>query len=133
MTVRGNNSNMYLQYLMFETNMRGTEAADCFSVLENKFLSTLVKLNMYLETPLPYELDKNPNSTESSRLYLDGDTLSLADCNLLPKLNIVKVRRVQSEHTDNRIEKQYRGIILDLVFVLFLQKNADIFLFSILY
>lgn len=67
----------------------------CLSVLEKQFLSTLVKLNMYLETPLPHELDKNPNATESRRLYLDGDTLTLADCNLLPKLNIVKVSRAQ--------------------------------------
>lgn len=62
-----------------------------FSVLEKKFLSTLVKLNMYLETPLPHELNQNPDITESARLYLDGDKLTLADCNLLPKLNIVKV------------------------------------------
>lgn len=54
----------------------------------------MVKLNMYLETPLLYELDQNPDATESSRLYLDGDTLTLADCNLLPKLNIIKVSRV---------------------------------------
>lgn len=93
------NTNMYLQYLVFQTAWERLRPSDCVSVLENKFLSTLVKLNMYLETPLPYELDKNPNVTESSRLYLDGDTLSLADCNLLPKLNIVKVRRVQSERT----------------------------------
>ncbi|XP_061555190.1 chloride intracellular channel protein 3 [Phycodurus eques] len=60
-------------------------------MLEKKFLSTLVKLNMYFETPLPHELDQNPNATQSSRPYLDGDSLTLADCNLLPKLNIVKV------------------------------------------
>ncbi|CAJ1071245.1 chloride intracellular channel protein 4-like [Xyrichtys novacula] len=58
---------------------------------EKKFLSTLVALNLYLETPLPHELDENPNATKSSRLFLDGDNLTLADCNLLPKLNIVKV------------------------------------------
>lgn len=67
----------------------------CPSVLEKKFLSTLVKLNMYLEAPLPHELDQNPNINESSRLYLDGDNLTLADCNLLPKLNIVKVKKAQ--------------------------------------
>lgn len=67
----------------------------CLSVLEKNFLSTLVKLNMYLETPLPQELDQNPNATLSSRLYLDGDAFTLADCNLLPKLNIVKVSLVQ--------------------------------------
>ncbi|KAM9821081.1 chloride intracellular channel protein 3 [Neosynchiropus ocellatus] len=60
-------------------------------MLEKKFLSTLVKLNMYLETPLPHELDGKQNANVSSRRFLDGDTLSLADCNLLPKLNIVKV------------------------------------------
>ncbi|XP_077353388.1 chloride intracellular channel protein 3 [Festucalex cinctus] len=60
-------------------------------MLEKKFLATLVKLNMYFETPLPHELDQNPNASESTRPYLDGDSLTLADCNLLPKLNIVKV------------------------------------------
>ncbi|XP_054613852.1 chloride intracellular channel protein 3 [Dunckerocampus dactyliophorus] len=60
-------------------------------MLEKKFLSTLVKLNMYFDTPLLHELDHNPNATESCRPYLDGDSLTLADCNLLPKLNIVKV------------------------------------------
>lgn len=51
---------------------------------------------MYLETPLPYELDQNPGATESKRLYLDGDNLTLADCNLLPKVNIIKVSRSAS-------------------------------------
>uniref|UniRef100_A0A3P9KRC1 Chloride intracellular channel protein 3 n=2 Tax=Oryzias latipes TaxID=8090 RepID=A0A3P9KRC1_ORYLA len=60
-------------------------------MLEKQFLSTLVKLNMYLETPLPHELELNPDANESSRLYLDGNAFTLADCNLLPKLNIVKV------------------------------------------
>lgn len=53
-------------------------------LLERRFLTTLTTLSLYLETPLPDELDKNPNATESSRLYLDGDKLTLADCNLLP-------------------------------------------------
>lgn len=60
-------------------------------MLEKKFLATLVDLNIYLETPLPCELDQNPNSCKSKRRFLDGETLSLADCNLLPKLNIVQV------------------------------------------
>ncbi|XP_068608759.1 chloride intracellular channel protein 3 [Brachionichthys hirsutus] len=59
--------------------------------LEKRFLKALATLSQYLETPLSYELEKNPNTVESSRLYLDGDKLTLADCNLLPKLNIVKV------------------------------------------
>jgi len=62
-------------------------------VLEKKFLKSLAKLDDYLLTPLAHELDKNPKASRSSRAYLDGDTLTLADCNLLPKLNIVKVGR----------------------------------------
>ncbi|XP_019964207.1 chloride intracellular channel protein 3 [Paralichthys olivaceus] len=76
--------------------------------LEKKFLSTLVKLNMYLETPLPHELQKNPNANESSRLYLDGDSFTLADCNLLPKLNIVKV--VCKEYRDFAIPKALKSL-----------------------
>lgn len=60
--------------------------------MERKFLSSLVKLNMFLETPHPQELDLDPNQSVSSRKYLDSDALTLADCNLLPKLHIVKVR-----------------------------------------
>ncbi|XP_069559738.1 chloride intracellular channel protein 3 [Brachyistius frenatus] len=77
-------------------------------MLEKKFLYTLVKLNMYLETPLPHELGKNPDATESARLYLDGDTLTLADCNLLPKLNIVKV--VCKEYRDFAIPVELKGL-----------------------
>ncbi|CAL8278041.1 unnamed protein product [Merluccius merluccius] len=60
-------------------------------MLEKKFLKSLAKLNDYLLTPLSHELDQNPGEGQSSRAYLDGDTLTLADCNLLPKLNIVKM------------------------------------------
>ncbi|KAI1900527.1 hypothetical protein AGOR_G00050850 [Albula goreensis] len=62
-----------------------------FSVLEKKFFKSLTKLDQYLLTPLPNELDQNPDLTQSTRQYLDGNSLSLADCNLLPKLNIMKV------------------------------------------
>lgn len=65
-----------------------------FPVLEKKFLKSLMKLDQYLLTPLSYELDKNPNLTQSTRTYLDGDALTLADCNLLPKLHIVKVLNI---------------------------------------
>nr|XP_057913380.1 chloride intracellular channel protein 3 isoform X2 [Doryrhamphus excisus] len=77
-------------------------------MLQKKFLSTLVKLNMYLETPLTHELDQNPHATESCRPYLDGDTLTLADCNLLPKLNIVKV--VCKKYRDFDIPAELKGL-----------------------
>lgn len=63
----------------------------CVSGLWKNFHSTLEKLNTYLETPLPCELDQNPDASESLRRFLDGDALTLADCNLLPKLQVVKV------------------------------------------
>lgn len=63
----------------------------CVLGLWKKFHSTLEKLNAYLETPLPCELDENPDVSKSPRRFLDGDTLTLADCNLLPKLHVVKV------------------------------------------
>ncbi|XP_042365070.1 chloride intracellular channel protein 3 [Plectropomus leopardus] len=75
---------------------------------EKKFLLTLLKLNMYLETPLDYELKQNPNATVSSRLFLDGDSLTLADCNLLPKLNIVKV--VLKKYYNFDIQSNLKGL-----------------------
>lgn len=72
----------------------------CVSVMEKKFLSSLVKLNMFLETPHPQELELDPNICVSSRKYLDGNDLTLADCNLLPKLHIVKVTPSLSPNRD---------------------------------
>lgn len=63
----------------------------CVSGLWDSFQCTLEKLDLYLRTPLPYEQDENPDASQSSRRFLDGDTLTLADCNLLPKLHVVKV------------------------------------------
>uniref|UniRef100_A0A6Q2YIQ5 CLIC N-terminal domain-containing protein n=1 Tax=Esox lucius TaxID=8010 RepID=A0A6Q2YIQ5_ESOLU len=77
-------------------------------MLEKKFLKSLMKLDQYLLTPLPNELDQNPHENESSRHYLDGNTLSLADCNLLPKLNIVKV--VCKKYRDFEIPKALTGV-----------------------
>lgn len=74
-------------------------------VMERRFLSSLVKLNLFLETPYPQELDQNPNLAVSSRRFLDGDMLTLADCNLLPKLHIVKV---STASTISRMSKNGR-------------------------
>ncbi|XP_015676013.1 chloride intracellular channel protein 6 [Protobothrops mucrosquamatus] len=61
--------------------------------LEKTLLKALNKLNNYLNTPLPEEIDANSTEdiTISTRKFLDGDQLTLADCNLLPKLHIIKV------------------------------------------
>ncbi|XP_069789038.1 chloride intracellular channel protein 4-like isoform X2 [Narcine bancroftii] len=54
---------------------------------ERMFLKALLELDQYLNTPLPDEDSTHP----SKRLFLDGNELTLADCNLLPKLYIVQV------------------------------------------
>lgn len=62
--------------------------------LERGLLKTLQKLDEYLNSPLPDEIDENSmeDITVSTRKFLDGNEMTLADCNLLPKLHIVKVK-----------------------------------------
>ncbi|KAJ8289464.1 hypothetical protein GJAV_G00001580, partial [Gymnothorax javanicus] len=73
---------------------------DANEALERGLLKTLQKLDEYLCCPLPDEIDHNSieDVQVSSRKFLDGDEMTLADCNLLPKLHIVKV-----------VTKKYRG------------------------
>ncbi|KAG7502832.1 hypothetical protein JOB18_027214 [Solea senegalensis] len=68
--------------------------------LEKALLKSLQRLDDFLRTPLPEEIDTYASGDlpESSRSFLDGEELTLADCNLLPKLHILKV-----------VAKKYRG------------------------
>ncbi|NWW18360.1 CLIC3 protein, partial [Falcunculus frontatus] len=59
--------------------------------LQRSLLRALLKLDEYLCAPLEHELARDPHLRASQRRFLDGDHLTLADCNLLPKLNIVQV------------------------------------------
>ncbi|KFV67336.1 Chloride intracellular channel protein 3, partial [Dryobates pubescens] len=59
--------------------------------LQRSLLRALLKLDEYLSAPLEHELAQDPHLRASHRRFLDGDRLTLADCNLLPKLNIVQV------------------------------------------
>ncbi|XP_052048367.1 chloride intracellular channel protein 5 isoform X1 [Apodemus sylvaticus] len=63
------------------------------AALERGLTKALRKLDDYLNTPLPEEIDTNTRGDEkgSQRKFLDGDELTLADCNLLPKLHVVKI------------------------------------------
>lgn len=63
------------------------------AALERGLTRALKKLDDYLNTPLPEEIDTNTRGDEkgSQRKFLDGDELTLADCNLLPKLHVVKI------------------------------------------
>lgn len=61
--------------------------------LQRGLLKALKKLDDFLNSPLPEEIDADSMEEEkcSTRKYLDGNELTLADCNLLPKLHVVKV------------------------------------------
>ncbi|KAM7368163.1 hypothetical protein PAMP_014409 [Pampus punctatissimus] len=63
------------------------------AVLEKGLSRALKKLDDYLNSPLPDEIDADSVEEEkgSNRSFLDGNEFTLADCNLLPKLHIVKV------------------------------------------
>uniref|UniRef100_A0A8C9A5E3 Chloride intracellular channel 5 n=1 Tax=Prolemur simus TaxID=1328070 RepID=A0A8C9A5E3_PROSS len=63
------------------------------AALERGLTKALKKLDDYLTTPLPEEIDASTRGDDdkaSRRKFLDGDELTLADCNLLPKLHVVK-------------------------------------------
>lgn len=78
--------------------------------LERGLLKTLQKLDEYLNSPLPDEIDENSmeDIKSSTRRFLDGDEMTLADCNLLPKLHIVKV--VAKKYRNFDIPKSMTGI-----------------------
>ncbi|XP_020376008.2 chloride intracellular channel protein 4-like [Rhincodon typus] len=78
--------------------------------LEKGLLKTLQKLDEYLNTPLPEEIDADSmeDVKASSRKFLDGNEMTLADCNLLPKLHIVKV--VAKKYRNFDIPKSMMGI-----------------------
>ncbi|MEJ1282274.1 chloride intracellular channel 4 (mitochondrial) [Cricetulus griseus] len=78
--------------------------------LERGLLKTLQKLDEYLNSPLPDEIDENSmeDIKFSTRRFLDGDEMTLADCNLLPKLHIVKV--VAKKYRNFDIPKGMTGI-----------------------
>uniref|UniRef100_UPI00398EB252 chloride intracellular channel protein 5-like n=1 Tax=Pristiophorus japonicus TaxID=55135 RepID=UPI00398EB252 len=72
--------------------------------LQRLFLKALLDLEQYLNTPLPHEDGTHP----SKRLFLDGNELTLADCNLLPKLHVVQV--VCKHYRNFTITQQLTGL-----------------------
>uniref|UniRef100_A0A8C1M762 Chloride intracellular channel protein n=1 Tax=Cyprinus carpio TaxID=7962 RepID=A0A8C1M762_CYPCA len=78
--------------------------------LEKGLLKALKKLDNFLNSPLPDEIDADSTGEEkcSDRKYLDGNELTLADCNLLPKLHIVKV--VSKKYRNFEIPSEFSGV-----------------------
>uniref|UniRef100_A0A8B9YZ15 GST N-terminal domain-containing protein n=1 Tax=Buteo japonicus TaxID=224669 RepID=A0A8B9YZ15_9AVES len=87
-----------------ESSLAGNDIFHKFST----FIKNPVPLDEYLSAPLEYELAHNPHLRASQRRFLDGDQLTLADCNLLPKLNIVQV--VCQHYRRFGIPKDLRGV-----------------------
>lgn len=83
---------------------------DKHRALEKSLDKSLAKLDKYLLSPLPDDVQTGRHSGEgeSKRKYLDGDELTLADCNLLPKLHVVKV--VAKKYRNYDIPSEFRGV-----------------------
>ncbi|XP_077368601.1 chloride intracellular channel protein 5-like isoform X2 [Festucalex cinctus] len=92
-------------FARFSAYIKNTSPAQN-KALEQSLNKALVKLDEYLLSPLPDEVHLVDG--ESARKYLDGDELTLADCNLLPKLHVVKV--VAKKYRNYNIPSQYRGV-----------------------
>lgn len=106
-----------------ESNMAGIDIFSKFSAyikntkqqnnaaLERGLTRALKKLDDYLNNPLPEEIDANTCGDEdrrSRRKFLDGDELTLADCNLLPKLHVVKI--VAKKYRNYDFPAEMRGL-----------------------
>ncbi|XP_072292393.1 chloride intracellular channel protein 2 [Eucyclogobius newberryi] len=68
------------------------------------------RLDDYLNSPLPDEIDHNSTDTGtiSKRKFLDGDRLTLADCNLLPKLHVIRV--ATKKYCEFEIPTEFTGV-----------------------
>ncbi|KAM9816899.1 chloride intracellular channel protein 4-like [Neosynchiropus ocellatus] len=84
--------------------------AEANEVLEKGLTRTLKRLDGYLNVPLPDEIpaSRYNEGVISERCFLDGNKLTLADCNLMPKLHIVKV--VTKKYRDYEIPPEMTGV-----------------------
>ncbi|XP_062954169.1 chloride intracellular channel protein 4-like [Cynocephalus volans] len=96
-------------FAKFSASIRNSRP-EANEALERGLLKTLRKLDEYLNSPLPDELDETTmeNIKFSTRKFLDGNEMTLADCNLLPKQHIVKV--VAKKYRNFDIPKGMTGI-----------------------
>ncbi|XFF96384.1 hypothetical protein AB1E19_000009 [Capra hircus] len=83
---------------------------DANEIYERNLLKALKKLDSYLNSPLPDEIDaySTEEAAISGRKFLDGNELTLADCNLLPKLHIIKI--VAKRYRDFEFPPEMTGI-----------------------
>ncbi|KAM4020480.1 chloride intracellular channel protein 3 [Anomaloglossus baeobatrachus] len=77
-------------------------------ILQKNLLRALLKLDLFLKNPVASELSCEPKMTVSKRKFLDGDNLTLPDCNMLPKLHIINI--VCKHYRNFEIPRELRGI-----------------------
>ncbi|XP_054617896.1 chloride intracellular channel protein 5-like isoform X2 [Dunckerocampus dactyliophorus] len=96
-------------FAKFSAFIKNTKV-DANDALEKGLTRALQKLDDYLNSLLPDEIDADSMEEEkaSKRSFLDGHELTLADCNLLPKLHIVKV--VAKKYRNYDIPSNMTGI-----------------------
>ncbi|XP_031708248.1 chloride intracellular channel protein 5-like isoform X2 [Anarrhichthys ocellatus] len=99
-------NDIFAKFSAFVKNKR----PDKNRALEKSLDKCLAKLDEYLKSPLPDEVQggHHRGEGESERKYLDGDDLTLADCNLLPKLHVVKV--VSKKYRNYDIPSEFTGL-----------------------
>ncbi|XP_063298127.1 chloride intracellular channel protein 5 isoform X1 [Pelobates fuscus] len=93
----------------FSAYIKNTKQQDN-TALEKGLTKALKKLDDYLNTPLTEEIDVNSREEQktSRRKFLDGDEFTLADCNLLPKLHVVKI--VAKKYRNYEIPTDMTGV-----------------------
>ncbi|XP_038607406.1 chloride intracellular channel protein 5 isoform X1 [Tachyglossus aculeatus] len=94
----------------FSAYIKNTKQQDNAN-LERGLTKALKKLDDFLNTPLPDEIDASSCGDErkvSRRKFLDGEELTLADCNLLPKLHVVKI--VAKKYRNYEIPAEMAGL-----------------------
>ncbi|XP_072320899.1 chloride intracellular channel protein 5a isoform X2 [Eucyclogobius newberryi] len=92
-------------FAKFSAYVKNTRT-DKHKALEKSLNKALAKLDEYLISPLPEEDNRGH---ESNRKFLDGDELTLADCNLLPKLHVFKV--VAKKYRNYNIPCEFGGVL----------------------
>uniref|UniRef100_A0A8C5QMD2 Chloride intracellular channel 3 n=1 Tax=Leptobrachium leishanense TaxID=445787 RepID=A0A8C5QMD2_9ANUR len=101
-TTAGNNV-----YHKFSTYIKNQQS-DQEDHLQRNLLRELLLLDCYLQTPRAHEVCEDPKLTVSRRKFLDGDQLTLPDCNLLPKLHIINT--VCKHYRKFEIPKDLKGL-----------------------
>nr|XP_021524498.1 chloride intracellular channel protein 2 [Aotus nancymaae] len=103
------NKELKTDFIKIEEFLEQTLAPPRYSIFKI-LLKEFKRLDDYLNTPLLDEMD--PDSPEeptvSRRLFLDGNQLTLADCSLLPKLNVIKVAAKKYRNFD--IPAEFSGV-----------------------